>query len=60
MGFFDSVSFTAHGVSPWETSELREVFPHGVRLGMYAKVLLRMIPTQGVTEVKVTNLEFSY
>ena len=23
-------------------------------------VLLRMIPTQGVTEVKVTNLEFSY
>ena len=35
MGFFDSVSFTAHGVSPWETSELREVFPHGVRLGMY-------------------------
>ena len=34
MGFFDSVSFTAHGVSPWETSELREVFPHGMRLGM--------------------------
>ena len=38
--FFDGVfrfrEFYAHGVSPWETSELREVFPHGVRLGMYA------------------------
>ena len=41
MGFFDSVSFTAHGVSPWETSELREVFPHGVRLGMYATLVDR-------------------
>ena len=47
MGFFDSVSFTAHGVSPWETSELREVFPHGVRLGMYACVMLKMLPGLG-------------
>ena len=42
MGFFDSVSFTAHGVSPSETSELREVFPHGMRLGMYVIAMLRV------------------
>ena len=36
IGLFHYVKFSPHAVTMWEMSEVYEVFPRGVRLGMYA------------------------